>query len=278
MTARRRRFTTLTSGAIVIVCVALANPVFAFAAKVTNGVVVPKLQTRSVSATCPKGEHVTFGGVVAQFVAPPHSGAIVLPEGGRRTAPDRWTVTGTSASAVTGSRLAAVAYCDRGSVPAIASKSVAVPGLAEGSATATCPAGTIVVGGGFNAGASSDHQELVLRLDALSSRQWIVTVLNIASASTTLTSLAYCATRVAPVEHATTVNLSAHKGATARVSCPKGTSIVFGGLLANSPVVGHKAARIAPFSWTAASTTQWVVTAYNAGDASGSVDAFAYCS
>ncbi|MGO9876014.1 MAG: hypothetical protein ACLPVY_19730 [Acidimicrobiia bacterium] len=278
MSSRPRRFTAATSGAVVIVCVALATPAIAFASRTTSGVVVPKLATRSVTTSCPRGEHVSFGGVVAQFVAPPHSGAIVLPEEMRRTASNRWTVTGTSTSEVTGSRLTAVAYCDQGSVPSSVSNSVSVGGYRVGAAIATCPAGTVVVGGGYDSDASATHQEIVVRLQALSARQWAVTVLNISSAATTLTALAYCArSGVVAREYFTTLKLPSHTGGTARVTCPKSTSLAFGGLLANSSTSGSKTAVIAPFSWTAASTTQWVVTAYNAGEAPGSLDAFAYC-
>jgi hypothetical protein len=52
---------------------------------------------------------------------------------------------------------------------------------------------------------------------------------------------------------------------------------VFGGLVAHSPAVGKKAAVIAPFSWTASSNTQWVVSGYNAGGVAGTLDAVAYC-
>jgi hypothetical protein len=277
MSSRPRRITAMTSGAVVVVCVALATPAIAFASKTTRGVVVPKLATRSVTTGCPRGEHVSFGGVEAQFVAPPHSGAIVLPEEMRRTAANRWTVTGTSESNVTGSRLTAVAYCDPGSVPSSVSDSVSIGGLRVGSAIATCPAGTVVVGGGYDSDASAMHQEIVVRLEAISARQWAVTVLNISSVSTTLTAVGYCARRGVAHEHSTTLKLSAHTLGTARVTCPKRTSLAFGGLRANSSTSGSKTAVIAPFSWTAASTTQWVVTAYNAGDAPGSLDAFAYC-
>ena len=277
MASPARRLSASATAVLALVCVALAAPAFAFASKSTRGVVVPKLLSRSVTATCPKGEHVSFGGVVAQFASPPHSGPIVLPEGMRRTAPGRWTVTGTSASDVTGSRLTAEAYCDRGPVSATVSNSVKVAGFRSGSAIATCPAGTIVVGGGYSAGASKKNQEIVARLAAVSPRQWAATVFNISAAATTLTALAYCAKHAPVLGYVTAVTLAAHKGGTARVSCAKGTSLVFGGLYANSPTVGKKVAAIAPFSWTAASRTQWVVTAYNAGDVAGSIDALAYC-
>src|SRR5271154_5842977 len=76
-------------GAVVVVglCVALAAPVFAFASRSSHEIVVRKNSKGSVPATCPKGEHVSFGGVVAEIKAPfEHPPAEVDPEGMRRTA------------------------------------------------------------------------------------------------------------------------------------------------------------------------------------------------
>ena len=229
-----------------------------------------------MTATCPSGEHVSFGGLVAQFQAPPRSGPIVLPEGMRRTAANRWTVTGVSSSNKIGSRLTAVAYCDTGTTPRTVSRSVKMAAFATVTATAACPAGTVVAGGGFSSGASLEHQELVVQL-AATSTQWSVTLRNITGAATSLNVYAYCAHAAAATPHTTTIALAPHKGGTARVGCPSPTKLVFGGLYAHSPAQGTKAAALAPFSWTAATTRQWVVTAYNAGDLEGHLDAIAYC-
>jgi hypothetical protein len=274
-----RRIAGVAIAAIVLVCIALAAPVVAFASRATRGVVVPKLSSGSVTATCPKGEHVSFGGLVAEFKAPPNAPKhpVVFPEGMRRTAPDRWTVFGQSGVPDIGSRLTAIAYCDRGAVPGTASNTVAVAEHRTGSATATCPAGQVVVGGGYNSGASRAHLELMVRLERPTPTQWRVILRNIAPRATKITAIAYCAAGPAPTVYVATVPLGKNKGATARANCPTGTSLVFGGLIANSPRSGIHGADLEAFSWSAATTKQWVVTAFNDGDAGGSLEALAYC-
>jgi hypothetical protein len=282
---RRRESTVptrvgLVAGAIVVICVALAVPAFGFASRSTHTVVVPQLGERSVTATCPRGEHVSFGGVISEFKPPPKTTGhpSVYPESMHRTAAGQWTVSGQSETVGTGSHLSAVAYCDRGSVPRVASSSVRLNGFDAKTAIATCPAGTVVVGGGYSSGSSLTHLEYVGQLDRESSTQLAVTMVNVVKAATTVTAIAYCGKGPAPSEHTTTLTLAGHKGGTARVSCPTHTSLVFGGVDVSPPIgkVGNFSAVI-PFSWTAQSPTQWVVSGYNIGNLSGTLIAVAYC-
>jgi len=275
----RRRLAAVSAAVVVVVCIALAAPVIAFASRATRGVVVRKLSNGSATATCPKGEHVSFGGVVAEFKPPANASnhPLVFPEGMRRTAPDRWTVSGQSGTPGIGSRLTSIAYCDRGAVPGTASSTVSVAAHRTGSATATCPAGEVVVGGGYDSGASLHHLELMVRLERTTPTQWRVILRNIAPRATKITALAYCGSGPAPTVHVATVSMPKNKGATARASCPANTSIVFGGLIANSPRSGIHGADLEAFSWIAATPKQWVVTGFNDGDAGGSLEALAYC-
>ena len=228
-----------------------------------------------MTATCPKGEHVSFGGVIAEFKPPPGVGTrpLVFAEGMRRTAADRWTVSGQSGTKSVGSHLTSIAYCDRGRVPTSVSKKVGLAANQVGSATATCPAGLVVVGGGFNSGAAPGHLELVVQLARVTSTQWRVTLRNIAPGATSVTAIAYCGHGPAPKVQVSAVGMAAKKGGTARASCPAKTSLVFGGLVALSP----SSADLEPFSWTAASTTQWAVGGYNDGGSNGTMEALAYC-
>jgi hypothetical protein len=270
----------LESVVIVVVCGALAVPAFAFASRSTTRVVVSPMRRGAATATCPIGEHVSFGGFIDEFKPPPmtigHSA--VFPTGMRRTAPDRWTVTGQSEAIGTGSHLSAVAYCDRGNVPISASSTISLPGSRALTAIATCPAGTVVVGGGYSSGSSPTHVEAVGQLLALSSTQWEVSMLNLVNVPTTITAIAYCATGTAPSAHRTTLTLAAGKGGTARISCPSRTSLVFGGVDTSEPTgPSRSSALVFPFSLTASSPTQWVVTGYNDGTRAGTLDAVAYC-
>jgi hypothetical protein len=277
-TALRTRAIGFGSVLIVSICVVLAAPVFAFTTKVMSGVTIPKEAKGSATATCPSGEHVGFGGVVAEFQGPPNSGPIVFPEGMRRTATGKWSVYGQSGSTHVGSRLTAVAYClPTTFAPSIVSTTVTVSGFHFGSATATCPTGKVLVAGGYNTGAAIDHIELVAQLERLSSTQWHVSVTNLDSGATKLTAYAYCGKGPAPQVASTTITLGGSHGGFARVHCPAGKTIVFGGLTETSPVDGVHGAAVAPFSWTAASNTEWDVYGYNAGDRNGTLQALIYC-
>jgi len=251
--------------------------VLAFASRSTHTVVVRKGAQGAVSAKCPRGEHVSFGGVVAEFSPPPGSGPYMFPTGMRRTANDQWTVYGKNETDLLGSRLTSIAYCDHGAVSRVASKTVSLPGLRSGSAIATCPAGTFVVGGGFNSGAAPNHLAAVAHLDRASPTQWIVTMINLFPAATTITAIAYCSSSTALTTVSNIVQVAARRSGTVRVSCPGGLSLVFGGLLASSAASAGHLAFALPFGWNAASTTQWVVSGYNIGDRPAFLTAIAYC-
>ena len=213
-----------------------------------------------------------------EFVAPPHSGPIVLPGSMRRTAAGRWTVTGASGSGTTGSRLTAVAYCDTGPEPTTASHSVTVVGLAAGSATATCPTGKVLVAGGFNAGTSSKHQEIVRRLEASSPRQWTVTVLeHLAHGHDTHRGRVLLAGRD-PVGALEAVDAAPAQGRYRSGGLSEGDFARvrrFARAFARGGRQGGGGRTLQLDR--VASKTQWVVTGYNAGAAPGSLDALAYC-
>jgi hypothetical protein len=280
-TSFAHEFFALASGAVAVVCVALAVPAFGFASRSTHTVVVSELKNGTATATCPNGEHVSFGGVIGEFKPPPKTTGhpALYPTSMQRTAAHRWTVTGQSETVGTGSHLSAVAYCDPGAVPRRASNTVRLPANDAKTAIATCPAGTVVVGGGYRSGSSFANVEYLGQLDLNSSTQLAVTMVNLVNSATTVTAIAYCAAGIAPTEHTTTLTIAGHKGGTARVSCPAATSLVFGGVLV-SPPSGSSVknfSAVVPFSWTAPSTTQWVVTGYNLGTESGTLAAVAYC-
>jgi hypothetical protein len=265
---------------IVVVCGALIVPAFGYESSKTTTVVVGPLAAGSVTATCPKGEHVSFGGLIAEFKPPPKAAGhpAEFPTGMYRSAPDRWTVTGQSNSTGASGHLSAVAYCGRGRVSTSASRTAPLPGSRALSATATCPAGTVVVGGGYRSGSGSTHLEGVGQLLAPSSTRWIVSMLNLTQAPTTITAIAYCATGVAPNPYRTTLTLAAHKGGTAHVRCPSKTSLVFGGVDTSEPTgPSTRSSLVIPFRLTATSQTQWDVAGYNDGDRSGTLSAVAYC-
>ena len=275
-----RRTIGLGSVAIVLLCVALAVPAFGFASRSTATTVIRPLKSGSVTARCPKGEHVAFGGFIGEFRPPLRTAgrAATFPTSMRRTAPGSWTVTGRSDTVLTGSHLSAVAYCDRGKVSSSASNSVRLPGSRAKTVVATCPAGTVVVGGGYHSGSSATHFEGVGQLLALSPTRWEVSMLNLVSAPTTLTAIAYCAPGVAPTAYRSTLTLAPHKGGTSCARCPSGKTMVFGGVDTSEPTgPSSRSALVIPFSMTASSRTLWVATGYNDGSLPGTLTAVAYC-
>ncbi|HTD48983.1 MAG TPA: hypothetical protein VK771_00200, partial [Acidimicrobiia bacterium] len=102
-----RQIVGVGSVVIVAVCVALIVPAFGYQSNKTTTVVVGPLATRSVTATCPKGENVSFGGLIAEFQAPPKAAghAAEFPTSMSRAGPDRWSVTGKSSSIAVSGRL-----------------------------------------------------------------------------------------------------------------------------------------------------------------------------
>ncbi len=281
---QRRRFgprRLAAFGVLVIIGgIAVAAPVYAFVSTSSHDVKVHKFARGSTTATCPKGEHVAFGGVVAQYQPAGPGPKYVLPTGMRRTADDRLTAYGFNNSRATEGHLTAVAHCDRGNVPTAVEKSQLLPGGEGGSVVATCPAGTVVVGGGFDTYGGPRQINLVDRLERVSARQWLASANSITPNPTNLTAIAYCAPGAAPKVYSVTVKVPGHTGGTARVSCPSGTSLAFGGIEAAKTGLPYDAAHTAQveaFSWTAASTSQWVVRAFNVGSRTGNLVALAYC-
>jgi hypothetical protein len=103
----RRRIAGLIVG---FSCVALAAPAVAAVSAYTEDVKVHRFAKGSVTAQCPAGQHVSFGGIVAQF-RPPAGPPYVRPAGVRRTADDQLTVYGFNNSRDAEGHLTAVAYC-----------------------------------------------------------------------------------------------------------------------------------------------------------------------
>lgn len=276
MTTHRRfrgRAIRLSAATAMFTCIVVAAPAFAYTSKITHGIWVPKTQKSGVTATCPTGKKVAFGGLVAQW-DPAHD-AWVLPTGMRLTAVDRWSVYGQSLSSSRGSRLTAVALCDTTGPASVAEKTVSVAAHQVGSAVAKCPAGTVVVAGGFNTRALP-YAEVVKGLERTAADSWRATILNIGSSATTIMAIAYCGPGPAPTLQSTQINIAGYRGGTARATCPGGTTLVFGGLVAT---VGwsNNLPHLIPFSFTADTTTTWSVAASNGSSVAGKLTALAYC-
>ena len=160
----------VVAAVIVMTCVVVAVPVSAFVSHRVHTVLVPSyprtVDDKSASASCPGSEHVQFGGFAS------NTGV----RGMRRSAGNRWTVDGLTAATgktptFTG-KVTSIAYCTYGPVPLKITRSKRISG--SGAATATCPAGTVVLAGGF---ATSPHSEVAIQdLERIRADRWRVAV------------------------------------------------------------------------------------------------------
>jgi hypothetical protein len=229
--ARRGLLSAVVGG---LACVLAAAPVLAFTSRSTHVVGASAPQTPvSSTAICPTGQHVLFGG----FDVDPNN-PTDLATGMRRTASDAWTVdaynlgkivldAGLEPSPIS---VSAMAYCGLGPVPSKATRTVDLryPSQVFGSATARCPAGTVVVAGGF----ASTPQSLlaVTGLERVVADEWRVSAylpFAFGHSVVALTSIAYCGPGPAPKLESRTI--TAVNGRTARATCPVGTKLAFGG-------------------------------------------------
>jgi hypothetical protein len=255
----------------VLVCVVVAAPVFAFASRRTQIITVPvngPVTFGSSTATCPAGQNVLFGGFENAAV------------GMRRTAGNRWTVYAFnygipypgSSSPIS---LSSYVYCGSGPMPSKATSTVELhsrPGGTAGSATARCPAGTVVVAGGF---ATTPHSVVIVTgLERVASDLWRVSASLIGSSHSALTSIAYCGPGPAPKLVAQTIKAGGLTRAV-RADCPAGRRLVLGGAI----VTGVGDTFLQTLRVPAKTKNSWAVTGYGGEGRlhSGTLTSLAYC-
>jgi hypothetical protein len=196
-------------------------------------------------------------------------------QGMRRTANNRWTVDAFNILAPPFGpfrvSLTSFVYCGYGPVPSKVTSTVELRGF--GSATARCPAGTVVVAGGF---AISPHTKIrVNRLERVAADRWRVSASVFAVSHTALTSIAYCGPGPAPKLVSRTIDtrgpFDRTMVGTARATCPVGTTLAFGGAIVTttgSQVIFLKTLR-------AETRSRWSVGGL--GGIGGRLTALAYC-
>ena len=252
----------------------LAVPVFALATQVKSTVVVKRLAKSAATAVCPGSEHVAFGGLTGQFS--PVNDELVFPTGMRESAAGKWTVYGQSVSTTRGSQLTAVAYCSNAPAPTAVQETVSVAKGHLGRAVAKCPAGTVVVGGGFNTKAFP-QVGAVAGLERIAADAWRVSILNIGDGPTTVTAIAYCGAGPAPTAKSAAVLLRSGAIGTAKATCPGGTALLFGGEIASASGLADRLPHVLAFSFAPVSNTQWNASGGNGGGSPGWITALAYC-
>lgn len=102
---------------------------------------------------------------------------------------------------------------------------------ADMSATATCPQGTTLIGGGYHLQLANNQQFIFIRSDYPSAANaWTVTESNPQSGgAVTLTTYAYCLTTTNVTLTVNTTSASSQLDGTGMASCPAGTALVGGG-------------------------------------------------
>jgi len=255
---RRRwgRRSLVSAAAGVALCVVIAVPVWGYASQSARTITVksgPKPVFKSATTRCPRGQHVLFGG---------YKNGVA---GMRRTADDLWTVDGFNLGGAP-LKLTSYAYCGRGSVSSRHTKRVVV--TSYGTATAKCPAGKVVVAGGF--ATSPNSVFAVQRLVRIGTDRWQVSgyLRYGITKRTELTAIAYCGKGPAPKAVSQSIQLSSDGGRT-KAACPSGKRLLFGGMVARA----SKPRTVLVFLMRVEDTNSWAV----ANSTAGRLTAIAYC-
>jgi hypothetical protein len=202
----------------IAMCAVIAVPVWAYTSERQRTITVPSGPEpvfRSATARCPSGQRVLFGGY--------RNGVA----GMRRTAENRWTVNGFNLGGDP-LDLTSYAYCGKGPIGSRHTKTVSI--TSYGTATVKCPAGTVVLSGGF--ATSPKTVFAASRLKRTAANRWTVSgYLRYGRTKRTgLTAIAYCGRGPAPKPTARTVKIG-NDGGQSAVTCPTGKQLRSGGML-----------------------------------------------
>jgi hypothetical protein len=241
-----------------LACLLVALPAVAYATRGARTVSIPSSPSgpvfRSSTVRCPAGQHVLFGGF--------KNG----PAGMRRITADRWKVDGYNLGGAA-LKLTSYGYCGYGPLATTATKTVRI--RTNATVTARCPAGKVVVAAGFAArkntvlAVTRVQRVAVDRLTVSAYLRYGITK------SSTLTAIAYCGPGPAPTPVKTQLSLD-NSGGRARATCPTGTTLTFGGVIATK-----KAGSRPPFVFIMRALNQstWEVSDSTAGK----LTSIAYC-
>jgi hypothetical protein len=142
--------------------------------------------------------------------------------------------------------------------------------------TATCPFGTLAVGGGFTADAN-----FAISKNAMNGRAWQITGRNNGNSSQTLFTQASCligapaGASIAAIQ-GNVVNVTANSNGTSTATCNSGT-LVSGGFTTTLGSNPATVMRLYNNNRTTSTGNAWQVSAQNTTSASKSVTSFAYC-
>jgi hypothetical protein len=156
-------------------------------------------QRSSAIAVCPPGTIAVGGGFTTAFM--PGGGSAIAVDNSFRSSSESWQATGENVSG-TGAVTAHV-YCRRGRLAAIDVEDTApIAGaiFAVGNATASCPGGTQLIGGGFQTTRGPNAGDIAFPFvnSRTGPRAWTVSSANNTTVPQTLTAHAYCMAVIKP--------------------------------------------------------------------------------
>jgi hypothetical protein len=154
-----------------------------------------ELETASVSAKCPRGEGIVFGGFRAeQRPADDPDNPILIPIKAKRHGARAWQVEAFNLAdgPDDAGELRSLAYCGDVKKTKAHAETVAVDPLETESATARCPRGTKVRYGGFEGTATTDGAILTTGLERTGRRTFQASGLALSMTPLDLTAIAYC--------------------------------------------------------------------------------------
>jgi hypothetical protein len=149
----------------------------------------------SVTATCKRGTKAVSGGFETEFAPPPVDFPFIPAESSLRSGPRDWTSSGFNSGSAEGD-LTSFAYC-RAQKTKRASDTVTIPVGQFDTASATCPKGTKVLSGGFEAdpiipGGGDTPVLRVSESQKVGSRSWEASAFSNGNVEGDLTAHVYC--------------------------------------------------------------------------------------
>ncbi|MGN6869635.1 MAG: hypothetical protein ACTHMY_14685, partial [Solirubrobacteraceae bacterium] len=241
-------------------------------------VTVPGFTSATGSATCPAGDVVLSGGytlvggnMVIDTSAPLDANGAI--------SSTTWTVTGFDNGDGQGT-FTPYAICVSSSIAGYseASKAQSVSALSVAQLTETCPAGSVITGGGFAAGSTTPviNESDPSSSSSVSSTTWTVFVDNSGSRTAqSVTTFVVCVSNTIS-GYSEQLNQSSTAGVVS-AACPSGSLVIGGGVFAPGPPSTSVDAPVVqvPGAGFVISNTSWSVDAASTGG--GKIGAIAIC-
>lgn len=241
----------------------------------------------TVTAGCPSGYRVGFGGWTIDNAFPQGSGpsgwAFAMEPVGKKL--NKWAVSGYNRTAAYPSKLTSYGYCFKGDTPKVVTQERTVPAAGSdnavyGDVTATCPKKTTLIGGAWGVDMTITNQGVVTptRFERSGKRAMVLAVYNEKEAAVDIRVTAICGKGKKPTTAETKTVLGPHEQKSGTAKCPKGQKVLFGGFRADYDYTEGIAAFVS--GMRRAGKNKITVTAGNPGLQSDDLSTFvsiAYC-